>query len=294
MWLLKPTGFNRGIGIHIFQTWEQLCEIMGTSYGIGRGAKDKVSIFQQHNINHYTQLEQDKYKSFSFVIQKLIERPLLFQQRKFDVRLWVLFNSSDGKVYLYQEGYVRTSSKEYIDLSPEMSDADHLLMQLTNNAVQQNTTDYGKHEEGNIVSMDQLFTYVSKTSNKTKDQLISEFNESCKNIISNTFRSVKGKLKRQNYTFELFGYDFILDENLNNYLIEANTNPCLEEPNELLRRLIPRMVDDMLNIVCDPIFNPSQADQYTSTFQLPGQLFGPEHDGYKDDLNLWEHICNFE
>ena len=45
LWLLKPTGFNRGIGIHIFQTFDQLREIMCESYGIGRGKRDKMSIF---------------------------------------------------------------------------------------------------------------------------------------------------------------------------------------------------------------------------------------------------------
>ena len=49
LWLLKPTGFNRGIGIHIFSTLDQLKDIMHTSYGIGRGARDKQSIFQTHN-----------------------------------------------------------------------------------------------------------------------------------------------------------------------------------------------------------------------------------------------------
>lgn len=28
---------------------------------------------------------------------------------------------------------------------------------------------------------------------------------------------------------EVFGYDFIIDESLNPWLIEVNTNPCLEE-----------------------------------------------------------------
>ena len=37
---------------------------------------------------------------------------MLYLKRKFDIRQWVLFNSSDGKVYLYEEPYVRTSSKE--------------------------------------------------------------------------------------------------------------------------------------------------------------------------------------
>jgi len=34
--------------------------------------------------------------------------------------------------------------------------------------------------------------------------------------------------KRKN-CFELFGFDFIIDEDMNIWLIEVNTNPCIEE-----------------------------------------------------------------
>jgi tubulin--tyrosine ligase len=30
------------------------------------------------------------------------------------------------------------------------------------------------------------------------------------------------------HTFEIYGFDFMLDENFKVYLIEVNTNPCLE------------------------------------------------------------------
>ena len=52
-------------------------------------------------------------------------------------------------------------------------------------------------------------------------------------IIQNTIKSVKGKLGQQKYTFELLGFDFILDEELATTLIEVNTNPCLEEQRAL-------------------------------------------------------------
>ena len=55
------------------------------------------------------------------------------------------------------------------------------------------------------------------------------------------------------------GYDFIMDEKLNTYLIEVNTNPCLEESNSLLKSLVPRMLDYMFNIFCDPIFYNSSS-----------------------------------
>jgi len=120
-------------------------------------------------------------------------------------------------------------------------------------------------------------------------------------IIIDTMKSVKGKLLMQKHTFELLGYDFIFDEELNTILIEVNTNPCLEESNSLLKKILPRMVDDLLNITMDPLFgvgsgdtdSKAKPDKYKSTFKLPGDVFGgPEvnHPGYPDDKNLWEHI----
>jgi hypothetical protein len=51
-----------------------------------------------------------------------------------------------------------------------------------------------------------------------------------KEIILHNLESVRKKLKTgRNSFFELFGYDFIIDEDLGTWLIEVNTNPCLEE-----------------------------------------------------------------
>jgi len=45
-------------------------------------------------------------------------------KRKFDIRQWVLFNSSDGKVYMFSEPYVRTSSKQYTGYDPDLPNED--------------------------------------------------------------------------------------------------------------------------------------------------------------------------
>lgn len=50
---------------------------------------------------------------------------------------------------------------------------------------------------------------------------------------------------------EIFGYDFILDHSLNPWLIEINTNPCLEESSKLLKVYLPRMIDDALKLSLD-------------------------------------------
>ena len=54
--------------------------------------------------------------------------------------------------------------------------------------------------------------------------------------------------------FEIYGYDFMIDEDFRIYLIEVNTNPCLELGCPLLTRLIPNMVDNALRIAVDPLF----------------------------------------
>jgi len=97
----------------------------------------------------------------------------------------------------------------------------------------------------------------------------------------------------------LFGYDFILDEQLNTILIEVNTNPCLEESNKLLKNLLPRMIDDLFCITMDPLFKTGEPNR-KSTFKLPGSLFMAEHQegeevhpGYRDDENLFDHVFTF-
>ena len=194
--------------------------------------------------------------------------PRLYLKRKFDIRVWVLYNSADGKVYVFKEPYVRTSSKEYVKYDPEIPNEEQIFMQLTNNAIQKDGEDYGKFEEGNIISINTLFEHIAgdpqhdSVVGKSKDTLESEFRQSMIKLIQDSMKSVKGKFLQQRYTFELLGYDFILDEQMNTILIECNTNPCLEESNRLLKHLIPRMIDNLLCIVMDPLFvNGSGKDE---------------------------------
>lgn len=120
------------------------------------------------------------------MIQKLIERPLLFKKRKFDIRVWVLVNSNDGKCYLFKEGYIRTSSKVYQEYDPNISNEDQIFMQLTNNAIQKNGEEYGKYEEGNILSIHSLFEYISTldlANDRTQEALFDDFKASMIQLI---------------------------------------------------------------------------------------------------------------
>jgi len=75
-------------------------------------------------------------------------------------------------------------------------------------------------------------------------------------VVVKTFNAVRRTLdpNRRKFCFELFGYDFILDEDFNTWLIEVNTNPCIEESSALLKTLLPRMIEDMMRLTVDVVF----------------------------------------
>lgn len=91
-----------------------------------------------------------------------------------------------------------------------------------------------------------------------------------KDIIIDSFLSVRHKMnpnKRKN-VFELFGFDFLLDEDFRLWLIEINTNPFLGMPNKEMEVVVPKMIDELMKIVVDPVFKPSNARSDQNDFEL--------------------------
>jgi glutathione synthase/RimK-type ligase-like ATP-grasp enzyme len=77
-----------------------------------------------------------------------------------------------------------------------------------------------------------------------------------KELIALSMKSIGPKMNanKRKFCFEVFGYDFIIDADKQLWLIEVNTNPCLDESSALLKQLIPRMLDDALRLTIDAIF----------------------------------------
>ena len=81
-----------------------------------------------------------------------------------------------------------------------------------------------------------------------------------KDIVIDTFCAVKSHLNpnhRKNH-FELFGYDFLIDEDFRVWLIEVNSNPYIGTPSRHTEKLVPNMIDEMLQITVDPFYPPNE------------------------------------
>ena len=68
--------------------------------------------------------------------------------------------------------------------------------------------------------------------------------------------------------FELFGYDFLIDEDFRIWLIEVNTNPYFGIANEYIADLLPKMIDDLLKLQVDPICPPKSVEERDNLFEL--------------------------
>ena len=88
-------------------------------------------------------------------------------------------------------------------------------------------------------------------------------------LIADTYKATFHKIdpNRLQNCFELFGYDFMIDEDFRLYLIEVNTNPSFEVCSPLMARIIPEVLDNCFKIVLDPLF-PSPDLSHNRKFQL--------------------------
>ena len=161
--------------------------------------------------------------------------------------------------YFYQDGYLRTSSREF-----SLNSLDNKYVHLTNDAIQQTAHDFGKFESGNKLSFLEFQRYLG-TSEELKPQYRGKVNfekqllPQIRHLVTESFRAVaynKIDPSRKQFSFEIFGFDFMIDEDFTVYLIEANTNPCLETNSSVLSRLIPTMLDNTFSIALEPLLPP--------------------------------------
>ena len=229
IWIIKPgENTNRGSGITVCNTLEQV--------------KAEISSYA---VCAVTGMKR------TFVVQKYVENPMLINKRKFDIRCYALVTSVNGVLqgYFYPEGYLRTSCKEY-----SVKDLSNRFIHLTNDAVQKHADDYGKYEAGNKMSYTDFQRYLD--SHNLPFNVQTDITSQIRSIVKTTFMATFAKLDAagRQLSFEILGYDFLVDSTGKVWLIEVNTNPCLELSSPLLARIIPAMLDNAFRIAIDPYF----------------------------------------
>ncbi|RXM98993.1 Tubulin--tyrosine ligase [Acipenser ruthenus] len=194
------------------------------------------------------------------VIQKYLEKPLLLEpgHRKFDIRSWVLVDHQYS-IYLYKEGVLRTSSEPY-----DSSDLQDKTSHLTNHCIQkEHSKNYGKYEEGNEMFFDEFSQYLLNSHNTALDSSILP---QIKQIIRSCFLCIEPTISTKHLSyqsFQLFGFDFMVDEDLKVWLIEINGAPACAQ------KLYPELCQGIVDVAISSIFPLSDSSQKPPSQQSP-------------------------
>ena len=253
LWVLKRINLNRGREIKVL--------------------RDLNSIISE------IENSKNEKKYSCLIIQKYIENTLLYNNRKFDIRIWVLISylSTNDKyeVYVFKEGHLKACSETF------NINSDDLYVHLTNYSVQKYNRNFSKEEVGNEISFELFQNELDKKG--IKKNFKKDIFPKILRIIAISTNAAKTKiniLARRN-CFEIFGYDIILDGNCQPFLLEINTNPGLEESSPLIKMLVPRMIDDAFRLTIDELFERNDKDSNVSIFKV---------DGYSDEENMWQKV----
>ena len=89
--------------------------------------------------------------------------------------------------------------------------------------MQQHGNNYSKWEEGNTLSLDSLRRMLKEKYSKYNVDLEKHVISRMKDLVLDTFFSWKKNLNPNNrkHCFELFGYDFLIDEDIRTWLLEV-------------------------------------------------------------------------
>jgi len=220
LWILKPKGKARGIGIRVISSVDDL----------------------------------PKQKLGEYLVQQYLTRPLLIHGRKHTLRLYVAVTSwRPLKVYLLQEGFVHISSEPY---SEDPDKIDRIRVHVTNPDVQGDT--YWEHESNDALLDEENDLYWNLTKyRRYLDQ--NGYNSSLiwsriRDVVVKTMLAVQKPMLKcvdtyvgsDNVCFEVWGLDVFVDQDGKPWLIEVNHTPSTNVDFVRSREIKKWMVRDLL------------------------------------------------
>lgn len=84
-----------------------------------------------------------------------------------------------------------------------------------------------------------------------RDVYEEEIEEKLKNVIINTLESVQDTFEYKKGCFELYGFDIMIDEEFNAWLIEVNSSPAMDYSTQVTEVLVKTCLEDTVKVIVD-------------------------------------------
>lgn len=235
--ILKPSMTDGANGIRLFSTLEELTNIF---LSMESANSDEDSEDDRELLAH-----QLRY----FVIQEYVSKPLLYENRKFHIRTYVLALGA-LQVYVSRNMLALFSKEKYKEPSCRETER---MAHLSNTVIQE-------EPEANTI---RLFWELN-IDEEIKCKI-------WKDIIKIAFEIFNAAAleQRQHFqplpnAFEVYGLDFLVDENSNTLLLEVNSYPDFAKSGDELRHTIETLFHDIMGVVTESFFE----DKVTSIGNL--------------------------
>lgn len=197
----------------------------------------------------------------AWIIQEYIDNPLLFNDKKFHFRVYVVYlqTSEYQTAYLGRKGFIYTANKQF---RPDTIDNDVVLS--------------GENAKENVFYTPEDF--ISKFGKNTWDRkIVPQFVKIARETLKSALEHLQCPAVKQK-CFKILGYDILIDKDFKCYLAEINArNVSYKYPNEEFRESFYK---NILKLVRS---NTSLSNQ-----QLRAQGIPYERILFKNDSNIIE------
>ncbi|GMR59882.1 hypothetical protein PMAYCL1PPCAC_30077, partial [Pristionchus mayeri] len=192
-----------------------------------------------HRNIQITSLDEVNLNKTNSFVQKFIDNPLLIDNRKFDLGIYVVVTSLNPlRVYVYDDVLIRFCPKDYHPF--DAADVDKYVVGDDYTPIWEIPSLMKLYNEGRY-SMRETISAQLRKENKDASRIWKQLNE----IIAEVFQSQQIKMAGSRQWretdpkfFELSRFDFVVDEDLNVFVMEANMSPNLSsghfKPNQLI------------------------------------------------------------
>lgn len=256
LWIQKPAGGARGQGIKLI-----------------------------------TNQEFPKLSPKKMIFQRYIKDPLLINGLKFDLRFYVAVTSLDPlRIYLFDNGLVRLATKAY---SENIENIEELTAHLTNFSINRDqegfvaTNDIEKDGTGNKWSHNPFWPLLESMGFNVPE-IKRKIEDAFTQVIIAAHKTFKEQENHRN-AFELFGFDVMLDNDQNIYILEVNVTPALGTSSELDRFIKMPLVKDFLNIALIPKIQCEKETQ-----RVEDLMRNSEESADKKKLRDVVSVCEYE
>jgi tubulin monoglycylase TTLL3/8 len=171
---------------------------------------------------------------------------MLIMKKKFDIRQWVMVTDFNPlTIWYFNRCYARFGVEDF-----NMNNLDNRYSHLTNNSIVKNSEMfYASEIEGCMWHSEELEVWLLEKFGR--DVWNEDIVPKVKAMIINSLECVQDTINPRKNSFELFGYDVMLDEDANPWLIEVNSSPAMDYSTAVTEELVKEVLDDIVKVIAD-------------------------------------------